>query len=186
MLDPSQGHLVPCTLGSGPDQRIGKRITLKSIHIQILVEYPPVLISVLPANPTTICLALVLDMMTNGVQMTGPQLYNVAEDPYLCVLPTRNMSNSEKFKVLRFERFDLCSETAYSGAEGNPFCWSGKQKVIDWFVPLDDLQMNFDANATTDAEISQVADNSLHLWGVTSISNTDTKIQYRARTRFVG
>lgn len=169
--------------GSGPQQRIGKAITIKSLQMKGTVTHSNVLSGgALPVPSAKVFVALVLDTQTNGAQCTAADIFtNLAPDYNTLPVPMRNLLNSKRFKILKSDTFDLDTKSTAYNAGLNQYACNGNSVVIDWYLPMD-LPVNFIDE--TDQDIGNVVDNSIHV--IAASSSAFTYLAYSARIRFLG
>lgn len=191
-LDPggSSGGVSPGSLcgvwqGDGPFQRTGMKIVLKSIEIEFTIATLQKLAQATPLNSPNFFVALVLDTQTNGAA-GGSEL--VFSNPNgvgtTATNPLRNMSYTERFKVLKKMNIQWPMLSNTQIAAGN-YSISGDQRTFRMFKKLRGLQVKYLAGSTTGA-ITQIVDNSIFLVGYTSDQTTTPIITYNARLRFYG
>jgi len=133
-----------------------------------------------------IYIALVLDTQTNGAQLNSEDVFTNPNGTMISAAsPLRNMSYTERFKVLKKKiiRFPQPSITY----DGTNIEQSGFRIPFSFFVKLGGLQTKFQAGTTT-GYCGTIVDNSLHL--IAYSNNTGASIipliSYNARLRFVG
>lgn len=182
-FDPSTTSMITTPdQGDGPSQRDGKRITCKYIEFKGALS---VAAAELQANPTgynKVFLALVLDTQSNGAQMNSEDCFkNTAASANTNAAPLRNLLFGSRFKVLKQKVFDLTPQTLSHFAVDS-FAWAGRQQEFHWYVPLNDMPVNF--NLGTTASIANVIDNSVHV--IAFSTSTAVSLTYNARLRFVG
>lgn len=185
MYDPAGGIncLNGVTQGDGPTNRTGNKITLKSIEIEGMITVAAQEVILDPPISPTIFIALVLDTQTNGAQCTSDQIYGAAAG-ILAASPIRNMSFTERFRVLKKLRMNLPAFTmSQNGA--NSFSLPGNQVPFKIFKKLRGLVTSYQTGNTTN-QIAGIVDNSLHVVAWTSDTSTVDSIVYQARLRFWG
>lgn len=170
--------------GDGANNRDGKQIIGKSLHVSGKIAC---LVQELQGNPpeaTEVYVAVVLDKQTNNAQLNSEDVMtNVAANAALNAFPLRNMSFGKRFKVLRGERLVMQND-AISHFAVDSFAHSGLSQSFDWFIPLKDLRINF--NQTSTGVIGNVLDNSIHVIAICNQTLTAPSISYNSRFRFVG
>jgi len=127
--------------------------------------------------------ALVLDTQTNGAQLNSEDVFsNPSANIATAAGPLRNMSYTERFKVLKKKkiRIPMLSLTY----DGTNIEQSGVQVPFSMFVKLGGLQTKFQSGTTT-GYVGTIVDNSLH---VICYSNSalPVTVSYNARLRYVG
>lgn len=183
-LDPSATSMISTpAVGDGEQNRDGKRIILKNVQIKGLINRVGTEDAVDPPNSDKVFLALVLDTQSNGAQLNSEDVFkNLSASIFGATTPLRNLLFAQRFRVLKQELFDM---DAYNvGVEAtNLHSMAGNSKCFEWFLPLKDLPVNF--NAGTTASIANVVDNSLHIIGYSTGAGNCT-LTYNARIRFQG
>lgn len=181
--DPSTTSMITTPdQGDGPSQRDGKRITCKYIEIKGTLSTPAVELQANTPAYNKVFLALVLDTQTNGAQMNSEDCFkNTAAVALSNAAPLRNLLFGSRFKVLKQKVFDVTPITLSHFAIDS-FSWAGRQQEFHWYVPLNDLPVNF--NLGTTASIANVIDNSVHV--IAYSTTTQVTLTYNARLRFVG
>lgn len=177
--DPAlQGCLNSPAQGPGPNQRVGRTITVTSCLVQGLVQVASSL-AVGLIQPPIAYLALVLDRQTNGSVPGTASIYsNPTGSPAGMIAPVRNLEFTQRFRVLKvvqlaFPEVTQANATAMSGSK-MPFSMSWKGEIL--------TNMN-----GADGTLTQIVDNSLHVVAFTD-DNTPVSpfLTYNARIRFRG
>lgn len=179
----TNGIAVP-SQGPGPQQRIGKSITVKSVQIKGIVSYNGgTLVDGSAPGPHNVFCALVLDTQTNGAQCTSESIFqNLGSTIYPSWVPSRNLLNSKRFKILKSETFDLTAVAFSHNANGYSVV-GGVARAIDWYLPLE-LPVTF--TDQSDEDIANVVDNSLHFVAFYNQTSGTAYVSYNARIRFLG
>lgn len=181
--DPSATSMITTPAqGDSEQNRDGKRICIKNVQIKGCINKAALEDAVNPPGGDKVFLALVLDTQSNGAQCNSEDIFkNLSATTLMCVEPLRNLLYATRFQVLKSEMFDLDS-IASSAEADNLHSTAGMIKTFEWFLPLNNLVVNF--NAGTTADIANVIDNSLHVIAF-SVLGTAT-LSYNARIRFQG
>lgn len=171
--------------GDGASNREGKQIIGKSLQIKGQVFALGNEAQTSPPLSVQCIVACVLDTQTNNAQMNSEDLWtNVQASAALNACPLRNMNFGKRFKVLKQEVFNL-ENTALSHFAVDSFTKSSRSAIFDWFIPLNDLRINFNTTAT--GVIGNVLDNSIHMIAFTNTTSEVTPtLIYNSRFRFVG
>lgn len=188
--DSSAGEFDPVTLlalnavkqGDTEQDRDGRKITMKSIHVNGIILYAPQINQTAADNIGEVFIALVQDTQTNGAQLNSEDVYtNPSADPILAACPFRNLQFTKRFKVLKTKTIRMPQPTvAFDGTNIE----QGAQDVPFKFnVNLNDLQTTFSGTASL---VSNIVDNSLHLVAFANRTELAPAIAYNARLRFVG
>lgn len=196
--DATGGEFSPSTIlclngvpqGDTAQSRDGGKISMKSIYINGLVSIPSQSAQSAADVMSSIYIALVLDTQTNGGTATGIDSEQVFSNPganaLLAACPLRNMSYTERYKVLKAVKLEvpmlpLVNDTGATG---------GVVQVgvtIPWEISynLKGLQTKFQAG-TTSGYIGTIVDNSLHVIAFSSNTGVSPTLLYNARLRYHG
>lgn len=169
--------------GDSASNREGNKIVVLSALIQGMIHVPS------QTNQSTadvvgnVFIALVMDTQTNGATLNSEDVFsNPSGSTTMCVLPNRNMSYTQRFKVLKIKRITVrLPAMVYDGTNieqqglHTPFkiSWNGKMPVT------------FTTPSTT-ADVAGVTNNSLHVIAFTSNTDLGTQLYYNCRVRFIG
>lgn len=155
--------------GDGENQRDGRKVTLKSIHIRGKVE----------SQANTACqvrIVLVHDTQTNGATIDPA---NVLLPPVSGTLAThafRNLQYSKRFRILYDRKWVINPQPVFNAVTVS----SNQDKIFKI-----DKNLNIAVNFTgTTPVVANIADNSLHLMAITD--SAPVQLQYTSRCRFVG
>lgn len=139
-------------VGSGESGRVGRKLTVKSIHVRYQLVLKTATVAINTSNIVR-CM-LVQDTQTNGAQFAANQLFD-SDD----ILSFRNLANSGRFKIL-FKR-EYTMQTTGGVPSGAAFVFAQANRYINInkrvFVP-----MEYD---DTDGTVSTQKSNSL--WWIT-------------------
>lgn len=173
--------------GDGGSNRDGRQIIGKSVHIRGQIYMLPNEDEILnPPIANHVHIAVVLDTQTNNAQLNSEDVYtNPAADASVNTFPLRNMNFAKRFKILREQEF-VFENRNYDRSGANVYGGAGRSASFDWFIPLNDLKINF--NSTTTGVIGNVLDNSIHVVGITNATGVGgaPTISYVSRFRFLG
>jgi len=170
--------------------RIGRRTHMKSIHLTGQF-YPNTNAGV--AAPDLVRLMLVYDRQPNGnFPAISDLLLDYGNDgtSFTTNFSKMNLNNVERFAILRDERIALGPTTA---ADSTASLFAGQmvpgkagQNLINWYVPLKDLETHY-KSTTNPAAIGDIATGGLYLvtFGSTAVANAAYSFQYNARLRFI-
>lgn len=169
--------------GSAFNQRDGAKIQLKSILVKGMILVPPQLDQSGMDTACIVTVALVMDTQTNGATLDSESVYtNPGGQAAQNCNVLRNVSFTERFKVLKMTQFTLPQVSAsYDGTNievsgtSIPFTLSSKLNAT----------VKFTSGSTT-ADVANVIDNSLHI--IAWVNNTayGAQIGYNSRLRFMG
>jgi len=176
-LDPTGDGLCQPTKGTGPTNRDGDHIVVKSIQVRGKVYIGAKSDQDDVKNPSSYCMLLVHDRQTNGAQLNAEEVM-VATDPE--TMAYRNLQYSKRFKVLAARRGNLY-ETATIADGANTGSTTGNAHFVNWNIRCN-IPVDFKGDAGT---IADIVDNSFHIIAVSEVAAT-VYVQYHARVRFVG
>jgi len=181
--DPSSGctGCLSCPAQGDTEQsRDGKRIVIDSLILKGCV------LRLADASEAAsaawkVFVAVVLDTQSNGAQLSSEDVFkNLSADAVLNVNPTKNLLFGSRFRILKSQVYDL---TPIGVGAAGALAFNSVRRDFDWYIPFKGgLQVNL--NAGTDANVTNVIDNSLHV--VAFATAADTVISYNARVRFQG
>lgn len=186
-VDPIDNHLTPIPTGTSITTRQSNRVFFKSIQIVGKISCTQVSGSGIQLQTNLpVKLFLVLDTQCNGSVFTGYEnecwASGVDAAGFAFSEFLRNMSYTDKYKVLREFDYNICafSENA-EGVVG--VC------PVNEFIPLNGIVQKWLTSATTGA-VAGVVDNALHLavsWAPGASNNVydlDLEGDLHVRTRF--
>jgi len=184
VYNPSATSLISTPAqGDGELDRDGKRIVIKSVHINGVVLSANQKTQSVPPPGTTVYVALVLDTQTNGAALTSELVFkNTIGQSGLATVPMRNLLYANRFKILKSEQFNMDSESLSHFAVDS-YSNNGQVLTFSWYLPME-LPINF--NAGTTASVANVVDNSLHIIAFANNVIWQTQLAYNARIRFMG
>lgn len=131
-----------------------------------------------------IYVALVLDTQTNGAQLNSEDVFsNPGASIGLASSPLRNMSYTERFKVLKMKKIRVpVLSLTYDGTNIEQ---TGVNIPFSMFVKLGGLQTKFQSGTTT-GYCGTIVDNSLHMIAFTNSNSIAVSINYNSRLRYIG
>lgn len=172
LTDPAVGSLSAISQGDGESNRDGRKVTLKSIHINGNVTRTS------GTNSSRVRLLLVHDSQTNGSALSPEDVLLIPTSATaLATYAFRNLQHTSRFKVLYDKTFTLTPSLGFDGVSAvsnTPEVNFKINKKLNMPVTYKD----------TSADVANITDNSLHLMCVTD--STGVVLQYNVRTRFVG
>jgi len=162
----STGLNVGIASGTREFNRIGAKICVKSIYVRGTLT--------LTGQPTdTYRMALVLDKQANGAYPSYSDIYNYSGNNTFDYLAPINITNSERFVVLK-EWFQSLTVSAYDASS-----YGSTQRSFKKYLKVD---LPIDYNGTTGA-ITEVKSNNLLLVGA-SLNDDITTYSISCRLRY--
>lgn len=193
--DGSGGEENPTTIlclngvgqGDTMSTRIGTKITMEKLFMNGVITVSPEDAITAGERMPCIFVAIVLDTQTNGGSATGIDSENVfsnpAGDSSLASTPLRNMSYTERYKVLKTKTIRVPQLSSFqNGTNGSV---NGVNIPFSMSVKLGGLNTKFQTGTTT-GYVGTVIDNSLHCIAYSSSSDLNPTIGYNARLRYRG
>lgn len=179
------GHLAVIPVGAGPNERVGRTVTLKSIQAKGLIRFP-VQTGAASADLGTveIYLALVWDKQTNGAVFGGYDVFATPDGPAdKSTLMFRNLSNTSRFQILWSDTFYMPHRAMVHN--GTTIDKASVTVPFEFYKDLN-IPVQYNAVATTGV-IGTVTDNSLNMLYAASEDGptvTDPTIDMNYRIRF--
>ncbi len=164
--------------GNGESNRDGRVANLLSVHLKGLLRLASQEAQVDPDFGGTVRLILVLDRQTNGAQLNGEDVVTVTTTD---VNAWRNLEFSKRFRILKDVRIPF-PVTNMSTFQVNDFSTSQQEIPFEMHVVFKKpIVVNFTG---TTAVVASIADNSIHLIGISTLGIH--QITYVSRVRFRG
>ncbi len=184
-VDPTpQFCLNSVVQGTGPTERIGRRIWMKSLQIQGHVGFSPEKGQVNPNIDHIVTIWVVLDTQTNQSAAQSEQVFTNAGIAALSPYLFRNMQNTDRFRVLKKKTIKMTADVSTDDtAVPAEFAHSGRRFPFKFWLPLNRMAVLFDPNSTL-GTVSQIMDNSIHMMAATSDTGSVPFIDYVSRLRF--
>lgn len=181
--DPSATLLLNTTTqGDGEQQRDGRRMIMKNIFVNGIIQLPAASDQTAPEDIPHIAIWLVLDTQTNGATIVSENVFTNPSANALgstCLL--RNLQFSSRFKILKKVSFTMPAPPI-SGDSTN-FDTPGIVRKWQMYVNLNNLAVLF---SNTTETVANITDNSLHILATCSATTMAPTITYNSRLRFVG
>lgn len=160
---PAAGTLVPIAIGTGPSERIGRQVKVKSINAYITLTKNS------SGNATDVVrIILCLDTQCNGSAPTVTDILATAS-----VNSFRNMANSKRFVVLKDTEQTITS-TTWNGTAFAPIT-----RQLDIFRKVN-YSIEYDQTLNTGA-ITTIRSNNLVLLAITAYNTIDVLGTVRIR-----
>jgi len=181
-LDPSTLNTLFCPVpGTGPTNRIGRNVTIKSIVVQGMTYLVRNLYETAPTSAPMVFIALVQDKQTNAAQLNSEDVFtnpgNVAVTGPSCF---RDLEYSQRFTVLASTKVCIpVPSVSYDGTNmeitgtTTPFklTWKGSQVV--------------QFNTTGGGTVADITGNSYHIIATASDITGAPQLVYNCRCRFL-
>ena len=167
-----------CAPGSQNFNRIGRKITMKSLQIRGRVQFKDT-----TGGPTQVRMIVVYDKQPNGAAPTFANIIssqNIAGtiDSLISCFP--NLDNRDRFEIIRDRMYEsgVIQDTATQAyAAGMPLC------TISEFIPLGARDTQF--NAGTAGTIGDITSGSLYVFFISNQANANgVDVLCAFRTRF--
>jgi len=162
------------TQGTGENQRIGRAINVKSIHIRGMATFTPTLLT---DTYETVVLYLILDTQANGGTVTGtPAGSTEIFSPSNPGMELLNMDNSDRFRVLRRWTHQFNTNT-YETIAGASTTGPEQRALIDMYVKCN-MKLVYAASTGNQAELR---DNQVFLCAGSNLGKTEINASSRIR-----
>lgn len=171
--------------GNAIQNRLGRRIRMKSLRIQGMINQ-------YQAGTTPIDdfihIYVVYDSQPNGATFATADLIQSCDAAGTTGTGTFsfiNMSNSKRFKVIRHESMKIETTGAAANQPAQESTDFKKVQSIDWWIPLKDLDTQY--NTGTAGTIADIQTGSLYLmlFGASAAADSQYALTYNTRLRFV-
>ncbi len=167
--------------GNSESQRLGRKMTILSVHIKAVVKMVNVEANVNVKTDLRGRIALVLDTQTNAAQLTATDVYDDGQTDD--ILAFRDLQFTSRYKVLWDKPWVLKPQQMAQGAV-DLFAHSDTHTHVMRFNKVFKTPLQVTYNSTTTNVIAAITDNSLHIIGIAN--NTAALLSYQFRMRFTG
>lgn len=147
---PATGQLNLVPQGVAQSERVGRKMTIKSIQTQLLLSYNP---AASTAGNDTAFVWVVMDKQCNGAAAALGDVFSGASTTPVELRP--NMANSDRFVILKKWQVPLLSQAGVSAAYGRV------TRLIKFYKKCN-IEIDYDATASTGA-IGTIRSNNLFL-----------------------
>lgn len=168
---PATGQLNLIPQGTGEQERIGRKVHLKSIHMRGTISPNPATWS----GGSMLRLLLVQDKQCNGAAATYSGVNGVLENDVISQF--RNLENIDRFIIHKDWYIPLNAKAGVSGA------WAPVVKEIEFHKKLD-IPIEFDSTVTTGA-LTSIRSNNLFLLARSTVDDDIVTYAGVCRVRFV-
>ncbi len=180
MEDATNDSISGVAIGDTESSRDGRVYHIHSIHIKGRIQVASTEMVGTPQPDLFGRICLVLDTQTNGSQLTATDvMVGTGTDD---VLAFRNLRHTKRFQVLWDKKWLLRSFVTNEGA-ANLYAQQNQSTAIFSFNRRFKTPIKVICSGT-DATISSLSDNSLHVIGVAN--SVGALLSYQARLRFTG
>ena len=181
-VDPAtEDCLNAVQIGDGEESRDGRKITMKSIEINGVVEFAVQENQTTGSESNIIMIALVLDTQTNNAQLRSQDVFiNHGAIASFAPLVFPNLQFKKRFRILQTKYITM--QDPNMGSTGANFDQNGK--IVHFMMKRSfNIETIFSDSAGT---VADTVDNSLHMIAFTNSLNLVCQIRYNSRLRFVG
>ncbi len=181
-MDPTTNAVSAIAQGDGENQRDGRVATLHSVFIKGFMSVAATESSIAPLDDIIVRIVLVQDKQTNGAQLNAEDVMDTISAA-VDINSVKNLQNSARFVVLKDKTFLLPRGRANTN-EGAANLFASAKILVPFKMGVT-FKKPIRVNHTgTTANVTSVADNSIHVIGTTS--NVEGLLTYRSRVRFTG
>jgi len=168
--------------GTNFNQRIGRKVCIKSLRIHGYIEYLQQQNNgVSFDNPVLVRVILYQDKQTNGVQSQAEDVINSGGGS-VAVAMFQNPVNFGRFRVLKDKKIALnVTAAAFDGTDTN---MTGNLRSFNWNIRFrKPLIVNYNSQNT--GNVADIVDNSFHVIAGVNRANTSVQLNYKSRVVFV-
>ncbi len=179
MEDATNSQISGVAQGNGESQRIGRKITILSIHIRMRVHVAASESVAAPLPDLFGRVVIVLDKQTNAAQLTATDVMDAGQTDD--VLAYRNLQQTERFQVLWDKKWFLPAKQSNEGAV-NLFAQGAQSTPMMFFnktFPNGGIRVTYNGTAT--GVVAAVTDNSIHCIGIANLASALLNMQIRIR-----
>lgn len=159
--------------GTGENQRIGRRITIRSVQWRWVVHMDQLILQNTPNSGDNIRLILFIDKQCNGA---GAAVIDILET--LSWQSFRNLANSDRFDILMDKQYDMAYLTQSQNASDDLFGQSGFSK--NRFFDIDNLNIPIEFDGT-DGLIGEITSNNISIMVITQAGKCNIISTVRVR-----
>jgi len=188
----SMGFLLLNTplVGAAFFNRIGNKITMKSVHIKINIG-PRIPTTTPGGQNETVRFMLIYDRQANGANPTPATLltdYGNGGGTQTTIISGMNPTQTGRFVILRehfIKLFNVNNETDMTSAASS-FYQQDDHWFVNWFVKLKDLETIYQASTGGIGDVSNGALYLVNMTDATAAAQSACIFKYKARLRFMG
>lgn len=167
----SSVNLVPT--GTGESEKIGRKLTIKSIFWRYSVELPAVSAAAIDGNDDSVRLIVYLDKQANGAAATVTEILEAAS-----IHSFNNLENSQRFTIMKDELIDI-QRGALTNDGSSSFFQPFSSKNMKWYKKCN-IPIEFGSNAAP--TIADIKSNNIGVLAISRAAACD--INSRLRIRF--
>lgn len=167
--------------GASVNQRVGRKISMKSISIRGMVYWSQA--GATPGNDYLRCI-LFYDRQPNGAAPSVADLLTDTDNAggtTSTAISDINISNADRFKVLRDWYWDIPMPSSGTTPQNAEVLSTQRELVFKDFVPLKGMEVHF--NAGTAGTVADIATGSLYLLTIGLRAAADYQFSLRFKTR---
>lgn len=172
LVDPTTSCLNAVAQGSGESERIGRKITSRSLHIRgsLALGSPT-------AQSQRVRVIVFKDCQTNGATTVGTSVIDGAVGVSPVINSFRNLENLSRFTILKDKTFILRPDIAF---DGTAIVGNAPDLSFIWNFNLTG-EVSFDGPT---ADISDITDNAYHIMAASEAGGVS--LIYTSRFRYLG
>lgn len=171
------------TVGSGLNQRVGRKVRVYKIKIRGYVQCTPQSAQTVGDGNAQIRYGLVLDKQTNAAQMTTAALFNGASAAQSCISSFQNPNSFGRFAVLKDKVFAIQNLNITGSPTTGDLVQQGFMRPFKiTHVFKKPLTVNF--NATNGGTVADIVDNSFHFFIGTNLADYAPGCAYYSRVAY--
>lgn len=177
--------------GDGESERIGRKYTITSVHVQGAVYRQNRNGQTEFGDANWVKIALIQDTQTNAAQLNSEDVFKSIGSGALAF---KNLQYAKRFKILHQETVAVpagCGAWKLASQDLMTGTFTGSYDTAGTAVPFSfNKKLNIPVLCKgTSANVSDITDNSLHMIAMSNLSaanDSGIEIVYQSRVRFVG
>jgi len=178
----ANGLVAGITQGTGEQDRIGRKIILKSVYIRGHFYMDP-LYQVTSPPPQMVRIMLIEDRQCNGANATQGELFEALPGATHLLNSMNNLANKNRFKTHMDKVVTLNYDTTYINNAETHYYAQAKYRTFKLYKKMN-LPIEF--SGTGVSTIANIQSNNLFIWIQTASSATNITFDSVSRVRFVG
>ncbi len=170
----AEASLLRIPEGNGESERIGRKITIRSINWRFTVMLPEADGSANAKNATTVRVILYLDKQCNGTAATITDILETNDWQSF-----NNLANSKRFRTLMDRVYDI--EPKAGGGNGTTSDWA-EARISDTLFKKVNIPIEYDNTASTGA-LATIRSNNINML-ILSDTSLDATFESKMRLRY--
>lgn len=182
-------NMFQITQGTGPTERIGSKVVIKSLSVKGKLTFAPTTDET--KVQTYVRILIIQDKQTNGAQMALTDALALPTNAELVTEAFHKLENQDRFKILKDFKVRRPPSTSQwvNGTTGATSAGERVSMEMPFYAHCKmNLNVRYKDSATT-GNIGDLMDNSVHMFiikGKTLLTSETVTAKYNCRVRFIG